>query len=386
MRNDMGIALMPSRREFVLGSIGAGIAALGGGCATAPETDSIPAMLKQVVGANEKSVGMIAITVDEAGSRMATSGSSGVAGLALDDNTVFEIMSITKVLTALMLVDMAERGEVAVDDPVAKYLPASLTMHEHGRPITLLDLASYTSGLPNMPGNLPPNWWANPNSLDEYAEDKLYEFLSSYVPKYEPGTHYEYANVGFGLLGIALARRAGKSYEEFLIERVCNPLGLSNTRITLSDDMRRHLVQPHDLELKPWPLWNCPAMAGAGAARSNVRDLTAFLKMCMGLKQTPLSAAMSRLVETRKPTTVAGTQAGLGWFITSAGDEEIVWKTGLSGGCNTFIGFSTRSRRGAIVLCNFIWQPIDVGTTNLGIRLIDPDFQPVAFLPLYVGG
>jgi serine-type D-Ala-D-Ala carboxypeptidase/endopeptidase len=374
------------RREFLLGSLGAGIAAFGGGCTTAPETESVRAVLKQTVGANGKVAGMIAITVDEAGTRMATFGSSGVAGLALDDNTVFEIMSITKVMTALMLVDMARRGEVAFDDPVAKYLPASLTMHEHGRPITLLDLASYTSGLPNMPGNLPPKWWANPDLLGEYTEDELYEFLSSYVPKYEPGTHYEYANVGFGLLGIALARRAGKGYEELMIERVCKPLGLSNTRITLSDDMRRHLVQPHDIELKPWHLWNCPAMAGAGAARSNVRDLTAFLRVCIGFKQTPLSAAMARLVETRKPTPVAGTRAGLGWFITSAGGGEIIWKTGLSGGCNTFIGFSTRSRRGALVLSNFIWHPVDVGTTNLGIRLIDPDFKPIDFVPLYAGG
>jgi CubicO group peptidase (beta-lactamase class C family) len=374
------------RREFLLGSIGAGVAALGGGCATAPKTESIRALLKQTVGANEKVAGMIGVIVDEGGTRMDTFGSAGVPGLALNDNTVIEIMSITKVLTALMLVDMAQRGEVAFDDPVAKYLPASLKLHERGRPITLLDLASYTSGLPNMPGNLPPNWWANPDSLGDYTADKLYEFLSSHVPKYEPGIHYEYANLGFGLLGIALARRAGKSYEELLIERVCNPLGFSHTRITLSDDMRRHLVQPHDLELKPWPLWDCPAMAGAGAVRSNVRELTAFLKVCMGLRQTPLGAAMARLVETRKPTTVAGTQASLGWFITSAEDGEIVWKTGLSGGCNTFIGFSTRSRRGAIVFSNFIWRPIDEGTTRLGMRLIDPDFQPVALGALYVGG
>jgi CubicO group peptidase (beta-lactamase class C family) len=161
-----------------------------------------------------------------------------------------------------------------------------------------------------MPDNLPPNWWANGGSLAGYTEDKLYEFLSSYEPKYEPGAHYEYANVGFGLLGFALARRAGKSYEELLIERVCNPLGLSQTRITLSDDMRKHLVQPHNLELKPWPLWECPGMAAAGATRSNVRDLTTFLKACVGQRQTPLGATMARLLETRMPTPVAGTQAG----------------------------------------------------------------------------
>jgi serine-type D-Ala-D-Ala carboxypeptidase/endopeptidase len=215
----------------------------------------------------------------------------------------------------------------------------------------------------------------------DYTEGKLYEFLSSYVPEYEPGIRYEYANLGFGLLGVALARRAGKSYEDLLIERVCNPLGLSHMRITLSDDMRRHLVQPHDLKLKPTPLWGMQALAGGGACRSNARDLTVFLKACMGLKQTPLSKAMARLIETRTPTRLAGTEAALGWFITSAKDEEFVWKTGGSGGCNSFIGFSTRNRRGAIVLSNFRWS--DQGTINLGMKLIDPDHQPIGFAAFF---
>lgn len=369
------------RRDFLLGSIGAAIVTLGGGCATAPETASTRAMLKQAVGANEKVVGMIAVTVHERGTAMATFGSSGVPGVTLGSDTVFEIASITKVLTSLMLADMVRRGEVAFDDPVAKYLPASLTLHQRGRSITLLDLASYTSGLPNMPANVPPDWWAIPNPLADYTEGKLYEFLSSYVPKYEPGTRYEYANLGFGLLGVALARRAGKSYEELLVERVCNPLGLSDTRITLSDDMRRHLVQPHDVQLNPTPLWDIQAMAGGGAVRSNAGDLIVFLKACMGLMQTSLGAAMARLVGTRTPTRLAGTEAALGWFITSVKDEEFVWKTGASGGCNSFIGLSTRNRHGAIVLSNFRWS--DQGTINLGMKLIDPDHQPIDFAAFF---
>lgn len=369
------------RREFLLSSIGMGIAALGSASATAPKTEPIRALLKQPVGANQKVVGMIAVTVDECGTRMATFGSSGVAGLTLGSDTVIEIASITKVLTSLTLADMVERGEVAFDDPIAKYLPASLKLHERSRPITLLDLASYTSGLPNMPGNMPPKWWALPNPMVDYTEGKLYEFLSSYVPEYEPGTRYEYANLGFGLLGIALARRAGKSYEELVMERVCNPLGLSHTRITLSDDMRRHLAQPHDIELKPTPLWDMQAMAGGGAFRSNASDLTVFLKASLGLKRTPLSAAMARLVETRTPTRLAGTEAALGWFITSAKGEEFVWKTGASGGCNSFIGFSTRNRHGAIVLSNFRWS--DQGTINLGMKLINPDHQPIDFTAFF---
>jgi D-alanyl-D-alanine-carboxypeptidase/D-alanyl-D-alanine-endopeptidase len=408
------------RREFLLGSMGTGIVALRGGalrgealrggCFAEPATDPIRDALKQAVGTRDQVAGMIAVVVDEAGTRMTSYGSSGVPNLAMDGNSVFEIMSITKVLTSLLLADMAARGEVAMDDPVAKYLPPSVTLHEYedahahehkhehkkARPITLLDLATYTSGLPNMPGNLPPDWYAGPKPMADYTEAKLYEFLSSYVPKYEPGTHYEYANLSFGLLGIALARRAGKSYEELLIERVCGPLGLDHTRITLTAEMRRHLVQGHDLDMKPTQLWDWPAMPGAGYVRSTGNDLTVFLKACMGLAPTPLSAPLGRLLETRRATPLAGTDVGLGWFISSHGKsdikadgesdgkEEIVWKSGLSTGCNSFIGFSTKRRRGAVLLSNFLWQPIDAGTINMGLKMINPDFPSVDFHALYI--
>ena len=372
------------RREFLLNSIGAGIVALGGDCLAGPATDPIRAALQQTVGTRDKVAGMIAVVVDEAGTRTTSYGSSGVPNLAMDRDSVFEIMSITKVLTSLLLVDMVARGEVAFDDPVVKYLPPSVTLHEKGRAITLIDLATYTSGLPNMPGNLPPDWYAYPNPMADYTEAKLYEFLSSYVPKYEPGTHYEYASLSFGLLGIALARRAGKSYEELLVERVCSPLSLADTRITLTDKMRRHLVQGHDLDTKPTQLWDWPAMPGAGYVRSTANNLTVFLKACMGLTHSQLSAPIGRLLKTRKATPLAGTEVALGWFVSSDGKEEIVWKSGLSAGCNTFIGFSTKRRGGVVLLSNFLWQPIDEGTINMGIKMINPNFHSVDFHALYV--
>lgn len=375
---------MLHRREFLLGSIGTGIVALAGDCYATPATDPILDALKATVGMHDKVAGMVAIVIDENGSRMVSYGSSGVPSVALDGNTVFEIMSITKVLTSLLLTEMAARGEVALDDPLAKYLPPSVTLHEHGRPITLIDLATYTSGLPNMPGNLPPNWYDLPNPMRNYTLTELYGFLSSYVPKYEPGTHYEYANMSFGLLGNALARRAGKSYEDLLIEQVCIPLGLADTRITLTGEMRRRLVQGHDIGMKQTLLWDWPAMPGAGCVRSTAQNLAAFLKANMGLVHSPLNASMAQLIKTRKPTPLVGTDTGLGWFISTDGKEEIVWKSGLSSGCNTFIGYSTQRRRGAVLLSNFLWSPIDMGTINVGIRMIAPDFPTVNFNLLYV--
>ena len=372
---------MLNRRELVRGAVAGGIATLAPPCLAAPDIEPIRTALRQTVGTREKTAGMIAVIIDGTGTTRERFGNTGAPDLALNEDAVFEIMSITKVFTALLLADMVQRGEAAFDDPVTKYLPVAL--HQYSGPITLLDLATYTSGLPNMPGNLPPGWWSSPDPMRDYTEAKLYEFLSTYIPKYEPGKHYEYANLSFGLLGIALARRSGKSYEQLLIERVCKPLGLSHTRITLTPTMRRRVVQGHDLAMKETQLWNWPAMPGAGCARSTARDLTAFLKASMGLTASPLRHAMKRMTEVRRPTSLAATSAGLGWYITSDGDEEVAWKSGLSGGCNTFIGFSMQGRRGVVLLSNFLWRPLDAGTISLGIRMIKPDFHSVDFNKLY---
>jgi serine-type D-Ala-D-Ala carboxypeptidase/endopeptidase len=331
-------------------------------------------MLQERVG-----IGIVAVVSDAAGSRLFSAGRPGTPdNRPLDGDTVFEIGSITKVLTALILADMVERGEVAMTDPVAKYLPTSVKIPDYqGKPITLLDLATYTSGLPNMPSNFEPKDRLNPYA--DYTDDRLYAFLSGYTLKYEPGTHYEYANLGFGVLGHALARRADKSYEALVVERICDPLGLRSTCITLTEDMRSRLAQGHDWGLEPTPLWDNPTLAAAGAVRSTANDLTVFLEACLGHRQTPLEPALRRLLETRRPTGVFGHETGHGWFISSNHGDKIAWKSGLTGGFGTFIGFSTKSRRGSITLSNA--APYAFGA--LGMNLINPDFRPTGIRALF---
>src|SRR5215470_11566316 len=161
-------------------------------------------------------MGLVAGRIDGGRRIAATYGRSGAANdRPLDADTVFEIGSITKVFTALLLAEMVGRGEVALDDPAAKFLPERVRMPEYqGVPITLLDLATYTSGLPRMPNNFAPKDPTNPYA--DYTADQLYDFLSGYKLAYTPGKHYEYANLGFGLLGHVLSLRAGKSSEELV--------------------------------------------------------------------------------------------------------------------------------------------------------------------------
>lgn len=371
-----------NRRDYLLGSIGAGLAFLGSRPVRADD-DRVIQALKAAVGARSESAGMIAALIDESGSRLSSYGSSGKQGVAMDGDAVFEIMSNTKVLTSLLLADMHARGEVSLNDPVGRYLPSSVKMRESGGPITLLDLATYTSGLPNMPDNVSPMWWASAAPMRDYTQERLFEFLAAHMPHHAPGTHYEYANLGFGLLGIALAHRAGVSYEELLVKRICAPLGMNHTRITLTPEMSRHLVQGHDLSMKPAELWTWPAIPGAGCVRSTANDLVRFVRACMGLTRTRLRSPMAMLTQNQRPTPLPGTKAAMGWYITSTADDQIVWKSGLSMGCNTFMGYSQRRRRGAVLLGNFLWQPLDAGTISLGVKLIEPEFEGADFDLLY---
>ena len=138
-----------------------------------------------------------------------------------DIDTVFEIGSITKVFTALLLADMVLRGVVAWDEPVARLLPASVHVPRFGeRQITLLDLATHTSGLPRMPSNFHPADPGDPYA--DYTVGQLYDFLDDTMLSRTPGTAYEYSNLGYGLLGHALARRSGSGFEELVRARICS--------------------------------------------------------------------------------------------------------------------------------------------------------------------
>ena len=263
-----------------------------------PEQD-LPAILRERVDIARDTMGIVAATIDSGRRSVTVYGQSG-SDRPLDADTVFEIGSITKVLTSLLLADMVLRGEVAADDPASKFLPASVKMPDfEGAPITLLDLATYTSGLPRMPSNFAPKDWGNP--YIDYTAERLYDYLSNHKLGFKPGTHYEYANLGFGLLGHILELRAGKSYEELVVSRICAPLGMEDTRITLTSSMRQRLARGHNAGLAPVPNWDFLALAGAGAFRSTANDLLKFLQMCLDPADTAVAAALKMTLSERRP-------------------------------------------------------------------------------------
>ena len=269
-------------------------------------------------------------------------GSDG-RGRALDGDTVFGIASLTKLFTALLLAEMASRGEVALEDPVNRYLPAGVRIAaQKGRELRLVHLASYVSGLPGWPPNMKGLDPAKP--FPAYREADLYAALNGSPLKTPPGSRYEYSNFGFGLLAHVLARRGGKSFEEMLVTRICKPLGMNSTRLKPDAAMRARLAPAHADATKPVAPWIFPdALAGAGALYSTTNDMLNFLEGATG-RRNALSSAFAMLLKVRHPTDKPDTDAACGWMVSSTGGEDHAWKDGATVGYSSFAGTSLRSR------------------------------------------
>ena len=277
--------------------------------------------------------------------RVVAYGSSGTSR-PLDANSVFEIGSITKTFTAAVLADMVARGEVKLDDPVAKFLPASVHVPtRNGRQITLLDLATQSSGLPYMPSNLKPKDASNPYA--DYTPEKMYEFLSGYQLTRDIGSQYEYSNLGVGLLGHALALRAGLDLETLYRRRLLDSLEMPDTRITLTPSMRERLALGHSAKGEVVPNWDIGALSAAGALKSTVTDMLTYLaaNLIADVDSTrgPLGSALHSTHVRRREA--GSTQMGIGLkpgtlFDARPDGGVIVWHNGGTGGYRTFSGWA----------------------------------------------
>lgn len=324
-----------------------------------PADSAIQAIISNRV-ASRRTMGIVVATLELGKQpRIYTAGVSGVAGVPLDGNTVFEIGSITKVFTNTILADMVKRGEVKLDDPVSKYLPASVHVPErNGKQITLVDLATQSSGLPRLPTNLAPADVTNPYA--DYSVKQLYDFLSSYTLTRDIGAQYEYSNLGMGLLGHVLALRANMSYPDLVKQRVLDPLGMSQTGVALTPSMKSHMAQGFDANGAPQRLWDLPTLAGAGALRSNAVDMLKFLAANLDSTSGSLGAAMAMARTPRRP--LGGNNAiGLAWNTVSLLGTSVTWHNGGTGGFRTFIGLDDAHHRGVIVLTNSTNSPDDIG-------------------------
>lgn len=329
---------------------------------------SIRTILRERIEEYVKGVGIVVGIVDEKGTRIVSYGTfSRDSDRPVDGNTVFEIGSITKVFTSIILADMVERGEINLHAPVSEFLPDTVKLPtSYGREITLYNLALHNSGLPRMPNNFKPGNINNPYA--DYTVQQMYEFLSNYKLTREIGTQFEYSNLGVGLLGHALALKAGKSYEELVKERILDPLEMHDTAITLSADLQERFATGHNEACAPVSAWDIPTFAGAGALRSTVSDMLKFIAANLGYIETPLYPAMRNSHTPRFNAGRPDMYVGLNWITTTVHGKEIVWHNGGTGGFRSFAGFNVKSGTGVVVLSNTA-NSVD----DIGFHLLDPE-------------
>ncbi len=287
-------------------------------------------------------------------------------GGRVDESTVFEIGSITKVFTSLLLADAVVAGEVSLDEPLQTFHP-EMTLPVRGRPVTLVDLATHTSGFPRLPAGLIRQAFRHGD--DPYArftDEHVSNALVSVRLKREPGAKLAYSNFGAAVLGNALAARAGTTYEALLSERVLVPLGLGDTSVRLRPDQEARRAHGHRGRGRPTPDWSMPSMPAMGALHSTASDLSRFVTAQLEPEGTALAEALRLTQEPRAGRPPR--QIGLGWMVSPLGRSGLtcLWHNGGTGGARSLVGIVPGHRTGVVLLTNCV-RALD----RTGFRLLE---------------
>jgi CubicO group peptidase (beta-lactamase class C family) len=262
-------------------------------------------------------------------------------------DTVYQIGSITKTMTALLLADAVVEGKVTLDEPVAAVLPGYTMPAFDGKQISLLDLATHYSSLPRLPDNFAPKDPANPYA--DYTEAKQREFLAAYHLLRAPGAKFDYSNIGYAVLGTALAAQAGSSYEALLQKRLAVPLGMRSTSNTPTHGMLARMAPGHLLSGEPTPAWDLNVVAPAGGVYSSARDMVAYLQAYMFKPLRPYALA----IKPQRPLAPdSETKIGLAWLLEQRQGQSYAWHSGQTGGYTSYAAFTTDGKRGVVVLTN----------------------------------
>lgn len=304
--------------------------------------------VEQFVNQGQHSPAVAAMLITPKGSQTAVAGQTGNPGQPIPTpDTLFEIGSITKVFTALLLAQQADEGEVALDEPIGDLLPENLEFPGDIANLPLQSLASHNAGFPRLPlsrilmGVLYP---VNPYRGSQPAE--LYQALATASPS-QPNC--QYSNLGPALLGQLLARRAGESYKTLVQTRVLAPLGLNDTYFNLTPDAAKRLALGHQPNGLPTANWQMDAYAPAGGLKSTLADMGKFLTAAMAADWPPMALSLRshpHVCPIDQPS------FGLGWIFNSFDDMLAIMHNGSTGGYYAFLGWQPEAGRGLVLLTN----------------------------------
>ncbi|MEJ0078858.1 MAG: serine hydrolase [Alphaproteobacteria bacterium] len=342
--------------------------ALSASSALAATDDDLRAALEQRFKGDRTGACVAAAVIDNGTTASAYFCADPASQRPYDDHTAFEIGSVTKTMTAALLAELIARGEVTLDDPLAKLLPPGTSVPSfNDRQITVGDIVTHTSGLPGIP----PQWRLNDtnNPYAALTERDLLGALAATQLTRAPGAQWEYSNFAMMVLSYALAKRSGKDYETLLRERLLAPLGMNDTYIA----KRPPQVQPaqgHLSNAKPAGPWDFPAdMAGVGGVRATLPDMVRYLEGELGARESTITPALAQTQQ--QVARVGGHTMGMNWILSTVKGRAIVMHEGGTGGYSSFVAFDRAAKHGVILLSDTSLTSIgDLGA--LALRLLDP--------------
>ncbi len=299
-----------------------------------------------------------------------------------DADTLFEIGSVTKVFTGLALAKLAVAGAVDLDEPVRDLLPDGTRVPTRdGVEITLRHLATHTSGLPRLPKGMLRSALLHPRMPDPYAgctADVLLGQLTHTTLRTTPGRRSRYSNLGAGLLGLALANRAGTDYETLIARNICDPLEMLDTRIALDEGQRDRFAQGYSRGRKSVAHWNLADLAGAGGLRSTATNLVALARTQIDGGTGELAAAIELSRETKHRLNDRS-WIHLGWIGARlhqrVGAHTLLWHNGATAGFFSWIGVVPVKRLAMVVLSNTA-RSVDGAALELLKALLTGSTQP----------
>lgn len=286
-------------------------------------------------------------------------------GTLPDGNTIYEIGSISKTMTASLLAELVNKGTIALDDSIAKFLPDSVAQNPDIQKITFKMLANHTSGLPRLPGNIgkmPKFKDADPYAI--YDRKALFSYLKDAKLNREPETAYEYSNLGFGLLGELISIIYKKPFMQVMKEQLFTPLEMTASSDKI-DPKNKNIAKPHDKTGKEVPFWNFQAMAGAGAIKTSMDDLLRYSIAQLKFPETDIQRAMAQTLQFTY-FNPPNTDIGLAWHMNMIEDQIYFHHSGGTGGSSSFIALVPDEKSVVIVLSNSA-----LSCESIGVKLVE---------------
>lgn len=294
-------------------------------------------------------------------------GSSNSTGQSPDNLTIYELGSLSKVFTGLLLADAVVRGEIDLDAAANVDNAAGIRLPERdGRAIKWIDLSTHRSGLPRLPADYQPASLQNPyRDLDAKTAAA---FVNAYELPRTPGESQEYSNLATSLLGYLIAENAGSTYQQLLRDRIARPLRMSDCTVSLTSEQKKRFATPHDRVGSPTLAWTCADLPGAGGVRATMRDMMRFAKAQLSPPSGTLGKAIDLAWKQHVDADASGPAMGLGWAII--GDGETRFHNGQTGGSYTVLFVNRRLNAAIILLCNTAAPTaVDQLATQLTLRI-----------------